>query len=193
MRPTEEHSNRAKSERVVLLTASCIQSIARLRHGAEIPTRNAIALARVHDVRSASEVIATKLDLMRAVPEAIRLPLVVAEAQLETGTYDKSHIDALLRARRASVQVIDNTRGLAPRHEVVAALQRIRKEWSEWGDRYLAFVRSLGHIHASATQELGQIRLSSELLKRAETELERIALGAIRKASECESSKKAAA
>lgn len=124
-------------DRVLRLTASCIQSIVRVRHGYEIPMADAIELARVHDVRSAVRIMGEKLELLRTVPQAARLKLATTEATFTVGFLPKEDVDRTVSVRRASIGVMsEQMQAGMPREILVAKLHELRRECEQWAREF---------------------------------------------------------
>jgi hypothetical protein len=176
-----------KSDRVLRLTATCVQSVARFRYGYEMPVADAIDLARIHDLRSTVRILEEKLELLQSVPQATRFKLAVTEAAFTGGLNPAEDVDHIVAVRQASIGTTPEweSSGL-PREILIARLQGLRREWEHWAREYSRFIACLGSLHMEADRDLKLLRLEPETAKRAEAELEQVLLVALRKASELE-------
>ena len=178
-----------KSDRVRRLTASCVQSVARLRYGYEMPIADAIDLARVHDLRTAVRTFEEKLELLQNVPQATRFKLATTEAALAGGLNRRAGVDHTIAVRRASIGTMPEREQLGvPREILVARLRELRRSWERWAREYSRFIDRVASLHAEAERDLKLLRLEPETAKRAKAELERVLLVALLEAGELGSS-----
>jgi SLT domain-containing protein len=176
-----------KSERVRRLTASCIQSVVRLRCGYEMSMADAIDLARIHDVRSAVRIIEEKLELLQNVPQAMRFKLAATEAALTGGLSSREDIDNTVAVRRASIGPKSERQPAGVSLEIlITGLQKLRRQWERWAREYSRFISRIASLHAEADRDLNSLHLEPETAKRARADLERVLLVALRKAGELE-------
>jgi hypothetical protein len=177
---------RYKSDRVLRLTASCVQSIVRVRYRYEMPMTEAIDLARIHDVRSAVRAFGEKLELFQSVPQAARFKLAATEATF-TGSVvpPADYVDHTIAVRRASIGVpSEREQNGVPREIFIANLRQLRREWEQWAREFADFMDCIASLHLEGDRGLKLLRLEPETAKRAEAELEHVLLIALRKAGE---------
>lgn len=185
---------RYKSDRVLRLTASCVQSIVRRRYRYEMPMAEAIDLARIHDVRSAVQTFGEKLELLQNVPQAARFKLAATEATFTGGLNPADDVDHTVAVRRASIGTTHEREQIGiPREILIANLRELRREWERWARDFGYFIDRLASLHAEGERGLKLLRLEPELAKRAEAELEQILLVALHRAGELEPHVQAAA
>jgi hypothetical protein len=178
--PSKGDQSPGKSDRVVFLTASCVRSIVRLRFAYEMPMADAIDLARVHDLRSATEAVREKLEVLRNVPEAGRARQAVAEAKLTRGLLPREELERTIKLRERSIGSTTVTEEAeAQRETLVTRLRALRRDWERWGREYSDFMDSMALIHSRACLELEALHLPPEVGARAEAELEAILLEAV--------------
>jgi hypothetical protein len=171
-----------KSDRVLRLTATCIQAAVRLRLGMRIPFDDAIELARVHNVRSAVESIGAKLRVHESVPEHVRVQVAVSEAKLSdvvTGSESTEHI--------IKVRTVAFGPGLAAQMPALSesfkrGAEAIRREAMEWSVDYGGFSEDLFAMYRDAARQLKQIPITAERRAQAIAELETIIADALKRA-----------
>lgn len=169
-----------KSERVVLLTASCIRSLVRLSFSYEMSMRDAVELAHAHDLRSAIGTVRAKLELHRGKPE-----LAVTEAKLTRNLVSTEELRRTLEVRREAVATEKNTEdGARDREALVERLRVIRRESELWARQYSAFMRRLSSVYSEGRKQIAALRLPPGNSTNAQLELERIILEAMRRAAE---------
>jgi len=183
-----------KSDRVLRLTASCVQTVVRLRYGYELPVADAVELARIHDVRSAVRIFGEKLRLLENIPRPTRFTLAATEAAFTGGIIPEEDLDRTIAVRRASIGTIPEHEQAGARREIlVANLRELRRAWEQWAREYAHFIDRLAALLAEGERELKLLRLEPETAERAGTELEQVLLVALRKAGELEPFVQAAA
>lgn len=175
---------RYKSDRVLRLTASCVQSIVRLRYRYEMPMSEAIDLARIHDVRSAVRAFADKLELLQNIPQAARFTLAAAEATFTGGVVSPAdYVDHTIAVRRASIGApTEREQSGVPREVLIANLRQLRREWEQWAREFAHFMDRIASLYVEGDRALKLLGLEPETAKRAEAELEQVLLIALHKA-----------
>ncbi len=99
-----------KSDRVVGLTASCIQSVVLLRHRHELSRSVAIDLARVHDLPTAVRKYAEQLEVLRGAPREVRHEQAGVEAALTRGFDSRREVDRIVEIRQGSFRNVVQVR-----------------------------------------------------------------------------------
>jgi hypothetical protein len=170
-----------KSERVVRLTAACIQAAIRLRLNVSIPFSDAIDLARVHDVRSAVEGVRSKLQVHEAVPQSIRLKIAVSEAKLSDSVTGQESTEHILNVRNTTFEnMVPETNDTSA--SIVRGLEAIVRDAAEWVGEYRRFSDDLLAIYRDGTRRLNQLPLTFERRAQARSELESIIADAFKRA-----------
>jgi hypothetical protein len=174
-----------KSDRVLRLTASCVQTAIRLCYAYEMSMSEAVDLARIHDVRSAVRVFGEKLELFNSVPRPTRFRLAATEATFTSGVIPEDDLIHTVAVRRASIGTIsEHERAGISRLVLVAHLREVRRASEQWAREYGGFMDRIALLHMEGVRDLKLLRLEPETGKRADGELERVILVALRKAGE---------
>lgn len=183
-----------KSDRVLRLTATCVQAVVRLRFAYDLSSDDAIELARIHDVRSAVEILGGKLELWRSIPEGPRFELAVAETKLAGGLIPAEDAKGTVEVRRGYIQTTaEDGQAGTQREKLILGLHELRREAEQWGREYGRFIDRLLSLYAGARKDLVLLRLAPETAKQAESELEQVLLVALHKADELETQVRASA
>jgi hypothetical protein len=187
MLPNNLDLMRYKSDRVLRLTASCVQSIVRIRYRYVMPMSEAVDLARIHDVRSAVRTFGEKLDVHQNVPQAARFKIAAAEATFTGSLSSADYVDHTIAVRQASIGTTHEREQTGAQREIlIANLRGLRREWEQWAREYVHFIDSIAALHVQADRELKLLCLEPETARRAEAELEQVLLVALHKAGELE-------
>jgi hypothetical protein len=192
--PDNTHLIHSKSDRVLRLTASCIQSIVRSRYAHDMPMNVAIDLARAHDVRSAVQAYEQKLELHQGLPHNTRIQLAGTEAAISRGVIPAEEIDRTIAVRRGSLETMrEGEQGEARREILVARLREVRRECEQWAREYSRFFDDIASLYQKAARDLRSLHLDAERARQADVELEQVLVLALHRAGQIESNVRAVA
>lgn len=172
-----------KSDRLLSLTAACIRAVMWIRFKYELPFSEALDLARVHDLRSALDEIAAKIEVHRNLPDSnARVGLAIVESKLEhpvaKDVVDYSEKVVAIRLKTAET-LSARTTSAEDRASLLSMLRGVRIESQHWAQEYSRFFIALANLYRQTRSDLMELELNSVERDKALGELERIMSDAI--------------
>src|SRR5215472_8884066 len=129
-----------KSDRLLLLTATCIRAAVWLRFKYELPLSEALDLAHVHDLRSALDEITAKVEVHRSLPDSkARIDLAIVESKLESPAAKDvaSYSQSVIAIRTKTAETLSARMTSAEdRASLLSALRKLRIESQRWAEDY---------------------------------------------------------